>query len=274
MDPERCRQGAMETLAGLVDELGLTLVPYIVLLIVPVLGRMSDSDEDVREAATGTFAALVRLMPLEGGGGVSEPVNMSESLLARKEAEKSFLAQLMNAKEAEPYVLSVPVAAELRSYQSAGVNWLGFLNRYGLHGILCDDMGLGKTLQTICILGNDHHRLVERNSSSQPLQSLVVCPPTLGGHWREEVARFVGPQCLSPFLYYGSAAARCALRPRLSMHNLVITSYDILRNDVDFLAAIHWNYVVLDEGHVIKNSKSKTFQAVLRVRFQILWLGF
>jgi len=267
MDPERCRQGAMETLAGLVDELGLTLVPYIVLLIVPVLGRMSDSDEDVREAATGTFAALVRLMPLEGGGGsASEPTNMSESLLARKEAEKSFLAQLMNAKEAEPYVLSVPVAAELRSYQSAGVNWLGFLNRYGLHGILCDDMGLGKTLQTICILGTDHHRQWTTNSS-QPLQSLVVCPPTLGGHWREEVARFVGPQCLSPFLYFGSAAARCALRPRLSMHNLVITSYDILRNDVDFLAAIQWNYVVLDEGHVIKNSKSKTFQAVLMVRF-------
>jgi TATA-binding protein-associated factor len=48
--------------------------------------------------------------------------------------------------------LNVPVKADLRSYQKEGVNWLAFLNRYGLHGILCDDMGLGKTLQSICLL--------------------------------------------------------------------------------------------------------------------------
>ena len=46
--------------------------------------------------------------------------------------------------------------AALSSFQD-GVNWLSFLNKYKLHGILCDDMGLGKTLQSICILAGDHH---------------------------------------------------------------------------------------------------------------------
>jgi TATA-binding protein-associated factor len=161
----RVRQGAIESLSCLIDQLGLAVVPYIVLLIVPVLGRMSDSNEPIRLAATATFATLVRLMPLEGGASVPEPPNMSENLRMRKETEKAFLTQLMNSKQAEPFPLSVPVAAELRSYQSAGLNWLAFLNRYGLHGILCDDMGLGKTLQTICMLACDHYRLGQCSGS-------------------------------------------------------------------------------------------------------------
>ena len=60
------------------------------------------------------------------------------------------------AGRAAPHPLAVPVQATLRSYQQAGLNWLAFLNRYRLHGILCDEMGLGKTLQTICMLASDH----------------------------------------------------------------------------------------------------------------------
>lgn len=62
----------------------------------------------------------------------------------------------------EPHVLRVGVSAELRGYQSAGVNWLTFLARYKLHGVLCDDMGLGKTLQTVCVLADDHFAVQER----------------------------------------------------------------------------------------------------------------
>jgi SNF2 family DNA or RNA helicase len=105
------------------------------------------------------------------------------------------------------------------------------------------------------------------SDSRAALQSLVVCPTTLGGHWLEEVGRFVGRQYLRPFLYYGSPTVRASLRPKVPLHNLIITSYDILRNDVEFLSAIQWNYVVLDEGHVIKNSKSKTFQVGLMRNF-------
>ena len=88
----------------------------------------------------------------------------------------------------------------------AGVDWLMFLRRFGLHGILCDDMGLGKTLQTLCVLAAAvHERRRQRQSSSRAadaessftgasaaLTSLVVCPPTLTGHWCAEAQRFCG----------------------------------------------------------------------------------
>lgn len=142
--------GVIETLHCLCEQLQLSIVPYIVLLVVPVLGAMSDPDHQIRLLATSTFASLVRLMPLDGG--VPEPENLSQELKMKKEREKEFLGQLLDSKTAASYELSVPVSAELRSYQVAGINWLAFLNKYKLHGILCDDMGLGKTLQSICML--------------------------------------------------------------------------------------------------------------------------
>ena len=140
----------IETLYCLCDQLQLSIVPYIVFLVVPVLGTMSAPDHQIRLLATSTFASLVRLMPLDGG--VPEPENLSPELKLKKEREKEFLSQLLDSKTAVSYELSVPVNAELRSYQVAGINWLAFLNKYKLHGILCDDMGLGKTLQSICMM--------------------------------------------------------------------------------------------------------------------------
>jgi len=256
--PTERRQGAVETISMLSETLGISMVPYIVLMVVPILGRMSDMDSLVRPLATNTFASLVRLMPLEGG--VPEPQGLSSELKMKKEKEKKFLEQLLNSKSAESYRVSVPVAADLRSYQVAGVNWLGFLNKYKLHGILCDDMGLGKTLQSICMLASDHHN--RATSGQAGLQSLVVCPATLGGHWLEEVNKFVERQYLDPFLYFGPPGARNALKSQVPQHNLIITSYDIVRNDIDFFGSIKWNYLILDEGHIIKNSKTKTAVAI------------
>ena len=251
------RQGIMETIYCLSEQLQLSLVPYIVLLVVPVLGSMSDPDTHVRLLATNTFATLVRLMPLDGG--VPEPENLSLELKQKKEIEKQFLSQLLDSKTAASFTMPVPVNAELRSYQVAGVNWLAFLNKYKLHGILCDDMGLGKTLQSICMLASDHKNLAERGINAQ---SIVVCPTTLGGHWLEEVTKFVSIQYLNPFLYFGSPSQRSGLRSRVAHHNLIITSYEIVRSDVDFLGSIKWNYLFLDEGHVIKNTKTKTALAI------------
>jgi len=148
------RQGAIECLWCIVDKMGLDLLPYIVLLVVPVLGRMSDQDEAVRQLASLTFATLVRLMPLEGS--VPDSPDLPKDLKEQKEEQREFLEQLLNPTVIPEYKISVPIKATLRPYQQAGVNWLGFLNKYKLHGILCDDMGLGKTLQSICILGSDH----------------------------------------------------------------------------------------------------------------------
>jgi len=128
-------------------------------------------------------------------------------------------------------------------------------------------MGLGKTLQTICILASDHHQrqldfATNNNPSSAPLPSIVVCPPTLTGHWVDEVEKFVGAEHLNPLHYTGPPSERQRLRKRVAHHNLVIASYDIVRNDLDFFSSIRWNYCVLDEGHIIKNGKTKSSKAI------------
>lgn len=80
---------------------------------------------------------------------------MSEELIRQKASERKFLEQLLDGNKVDQYPLPVKINAELRKYQQEGVNWLAFLNKYKLHGILCDDMGLGKTLQAMCIMASD-----------------------------------------------------------------------------------------------------------------------
>lgn len=253
------REGAIESISCIVNKLQFNIVPYCVLMIVPVLGRMSDQDQSVRLISTSCFATLIQLMPLDGNSPEIKE-NLSEELKVRKIKDREFLDYLFRPKSIPDYKIPVPINAELRSYQQAGVNWLWFLNKYKLHGILCDDMGLGKTLQTICILAGDHHqRKLDKQSD---LPSIVICPPTLTGHWVYEIQKFVKNQYLKPLHYYGLPIERERLRSQVKFHNLVVASYDIVRKDIDFFSTIQWNYCVLDEGHVIKNGKTKSSKAI------------
>jgi TATA-binding protein-associated factor len=257
------RQGAIELIYHLIHVMEDKILPYVIFLVVPVLGRMSDSDNDVRLIATTAFATLVKLVPLEAG--IPDPPGLPEVLLEGRERERKFISQMLDVRKVEPFEVPVAIKAELRSYQQEGVNWLAFLNRYHLHGILCDDMGLGKTLQTLCIVASDHHFRAEefaktKDPESRPVPSLIVCPPTLSGHWQQEI------QTYAPFLsclaYVGSSADRGKIRDKLGKTDVVITSYDVCRNDLDILVPFSWNYLVLDEGHLIKNPKAKTTRAV------------
>lgn len=265
-DNLHCRQGAIELVYHLISVMEDSILPYVIFLIVPVLGRMSDTDNDVRLIATTTFATLVKLVPLEAG--IPDPPGFPETLLRGRDRERKFISQMLDPKKVEPFELPVTIKAELRSYQQEGVNWLAFLNRYHLHGILCDDMGLGKTLQTLCIVASDHHMRAEEyaktgSSDCRPLPSLIVCPPTLSGHWQQEIQQF------APFLtclaFVGPSQDRLRLRDRIGTTDIVITSYDICRNDIDIFTPLNWNYCVLDEGHLIKNPKAKTTIAVKRL---------
>ncbi|XP_070498926.1 TATA-binding protein-associated factor 172 [Chironomus tepperi] len=253
------REGAIEAITSIVNKLQFDIVPYCVLMIVPVLGRMSDQDQPVRLISTSCFATLIQLMPLDGNSpDIKE--NLNEELMKRKMKDREFLEYLFRPKSIPDYKVPVPINATLRSYQQAGVNWLYFLNKYKLHGILCDEMGLGKTLQTLCIVAGDHHqRQVERQAD---LPSIVICPPTLTGHWVYEVKKFVANQFLKPLHYYGLPIERERLRSQIKYHNLVVASYDIVRKDIDFFQTIQWNYCILDEGHIIKNGKTKSSKAI------------
>lgn len=257
------RQGATESIYHLINVMEDDILPYVVFLIVPVLGRMSDSDNDVRLLSTTAFATLVKLVPLEAG--IPDPPGLSQELLAGREKERKFMAQMLDPKKVESFEIPVAIKATLRSYQQDGVNWLAFLNRYHLHGVLCDDMGLGKTLQTLCIVASDHHIRAEeyektQNPDMRKLPSLIVCPPTLSGHWKQEIKTYA--PFLNPVAYVGPPNERNRFRKDLATADVVITSYEICRNDAEILSALNWNYCVLDEGHLIKNPAAKTTLAV------------
>lgn len=134
-------------------------------------------------------------------------------------------------------------------------------------------MGLGKTLQAICILAGDHHQKnIEAPGKTFP--SLVVCPPTLTGHWVYEVRKFVSEKYLHPLHYIGLPAERERLRNQIKYHNLVVASYDIVRKDIEFFQTAQWNYIILDEGHIIKNGKTKCSKAIKQLSGMILPSSF
>lgn len=261
------RQGSSEALYHIVNSLDLAVIPYIVLLVRPILGRMSDFDSNVRTIVSSTFAVLVRLMPLEAG--VPNPESMSQELVERKEKDREFLDQLLDSSKIEPYRLPSSVTAVLRSYQQDGLNWMHFLKKYNLHGILCDDMGLGKTLQSICIIAGSHaDREAEYARTgavdSQKLSSLIVCPATLTSHWFNEFVQFC--HGLSAFQYVGPKSKRILKRSAMKEHDVIILSYETLRTEVDFFKDLRFNYCVLDEGHLIKNPNSATTLAVKKIQ--------
>ena len=171
-----------------------------------------------------------------------------------------------------------PSAFTLRPYQKDGVSWLAFLARAGLHGILCDDMGLGKTIQMLTVLAAGTAGIL--SPQKEPLPSLIIVPPSLLLHWKMECERLTG-RYLKPLLYHGPDrrslwASICNWSQGLSNGNeqaegphhglLVISTYDVVRLDSDMLSELSWAWVVLDEGHAIRNFRSKVAIATKRLR--------
>ncbi|KAG2617033.1 hypothetical protein PVAP13_3NG178092 [Panicum virgatum] len=258
------RQGAGMLLSLLVQGLAVELVPYAPFLVVPLLKCMSDPDGSVRQTVTHSFAVLVPLLPLSKGASL--PGGLSERLSSSAE-DVQFLEQLLDNSQIDDFKLNIDLSVELRRYQQEGINWLAFLRRFKLHGILCDDMGLGKTLQASAIVASDIAESRARNDEKDPT-SLIICPSTLVAHWEYEIEKYIDSSIMKPLQYVGSSQDRVTLRSQFDKFNVIITSYDIIRKDIDFLGNIPWNYCVLDEGHIIKNSRSKITSAVKQLKAQ------
>ncbi|KAF3440568.1 hypothetical protein FNV43_RR18852 [Rhamnella rubrinervis] len=259
------RQGAGMLINMLVQGLGAELVPYAPLLVVPLLRCMSDCDQSVRQSVTHSFAALVPLLPL--ARGLPPPAGLSQNF-SRSAEDAQFLEQLLDNSHIDDYKLYADLKVTLRRYQQEGINWLAFLKRFKLHGILCDDMGLGKTLQASAIVASDivEHRAL--NNSEAISSSLIICPSTLVGHWAFEIEKYIDVSIISTLQYVGSAQDRIALREHFDKYNVIITSYDVVRKDSDYLGKLAWNYCILDEGHIIKNAKSKITVSVKQLKAQ------
>ena len=138
--------------------------------------------------------------------------------------------------------------AELRGYQEDGFRWLGTLERFGFGGILADDMGLGKTLQVIA-------HILARKEAGAAGPTLVVCPASLVYNWVSEIGRFA--PSLDAVAVVGSKTARTAQIGGAGEHDVLITSYDLLRRDVEAYSGHRFARVVLDEAQYIKNPKAQ-----------------
>ena len=144
----------------------------------------------------------------------------------------------------------------LRPYQKEGVYWLRFLEACGFCGILADDMGLGKTLQTLTWLSLPRCREEARRAPA-----LIVCPTSLVENWRREAERF------TPGLRVVVVAGpdRAPLFAQVPTCDLAITSYALIRRDIDFHASCRYSAVVLDEAQAIKNQRTQNALAVKRL---------
>lgn len=142
----------------------------------------------------------------------------------------------------------------LRPYQKEGVAWLSFLRANGFGGILADEMGLGKTLQVLSLFASQK---LEKKAPR-----LVVCPTSLVFNWASEAAKFT-PELRVLVLQGAQRKERFA---QIADHDLVITSYALLRRDADSYRGIEFDTVVLDEAQHIKNRQTQNAQAVKSIR--------
>ncbi|GBC61127.1 helicase SNF [Desulfonema ishimotonii] len=142
--------------------------------------------------------------------------------------------------------------ATLRGYQVQGYKWLSYLRKHGLGGCLADDMGLGKTLQAIALLADAY--------PGEPKPSLIVMPKSLLFNWENEIARF-RPE-LSCHIYHGLNRNLDEARTK----QLILTTYAMVRNDIEKLTETEFYYVILDESQNIKNIQSQTSRAAMLLK--------
>ncbi|ANE47698.1 helicase SNF [Paenibacillus swuensis] len=147
----------------------------------------------------------------------------------------------------------------LRDYQSYGFQWLKTLARYGFGGILADDMGLGKSLMSIAYIQSV---LQEIRDLQRPV--LIVCPSSLLYNWLNEFNKFA-PQ-IKVLIALGSKLERHRQLQELSRVDVIVTSYPLLRRDVNSYVNINFHTLFLDEAQYFKNHFTQTAQSVKKLK--------
>ncbi len=153
-----------------------------------------------------------------------------------------------------PVAVPQSLHATLRPYQERGYSWMYRNARIGMGSILADDMGLGKTIQTIALLLQ-----LKEEGAMEKERTIIVAPTGLLANWQAEIARFA--PSLSVMLYHG---ANRTLEDFDS--DILLTSYGLLRSDIDKLKKKKWLVAVIDEAQNIKNPSSGQSKAVRSLR--------
>ncbi len=227
--------------------------------MVPIRGRWVRLDHRTRErlrerapvisaadalaAALGDGLDLSNLLGSKGtlDGALDQPEVVAVEVRGAVEDLAKRLQTLTGEREEpEPAQLQ----AELRPYQRRGLAWMSDLCDIGLGGCLADDMGLGKTIQLLSL------------HAKRGGATLVVCPTSLVANWEREAKRFLPSTIVHR--YHGPSRSLGTVEPG----DLVITTYGVVRTDVDALSAESWDLVVADEAQHAKNPRSRTAKAL------------
>jgi superfamily II DNA or RNA helicase len=153
--------------------------------------------------------------------------------------------------------------SHLRPYQEIGVQWLWFLYRQQLSGLLCDDMGLGKTHQAMALLASITNLYRSYAEGSQH-HFLIVCPTSVIYHWQEKLQQFLPG--LRVCTFYGTKRSLEAFHQD---YDILLTSYGILRNERELLSKVQFEVAIFDEIQIAKNQFSRVYAALISIKSQM-----
>jgi len=162
----------------------------------------------------------------------------------------------LNHPEKFPFDFPETVNAQLRDYQMDGVRWLKMLSFYGFGGILADEMGLGKTVQTITYLASE--------KTNWKGLAVIVAPASLTYNWLAEFEKFC--PSLNVAVVSGGKDDRVELLSETDDIDVLVTSYASLRQDIELYNRKEIGYLILDEAQMVKNSSTKTAQALRGIK--------
>ena len=200
-------------------------------------------------------------LPVSRSLYLNELLKREETINASKSNE---FQKVVNDLEKDNINEDIEVPTEmddiLRDYQKTGFKWLRVLDSYHFGGILADDMGLGKTLQVLAIL------LDYKQKNKEKRTSIVICPSSLSLNWLGEATKFA-PE-LKVCVIKGNAKERERLIKNVQKNDLIITSYDLLKRDVEIYKEINYNfkYIIADEAQYMKNSTTQNAKAIKELK--------
>jgi superfamily II DNA or RNA helicase len=190
-------------------------------------------------------------LPLSQAGRVAELLAQADESVISSAARQLF-GKLSDIESIKPAKKPRNLKATLRPYQEQGYSWLRFIHDISSGGVLADDMGLGKTIETLALLLS-----LKQEQKEDSLRVLIVAPTSVVTNWQREIERFA--PSLTTAMWHG--AGRKENRRDLDEANVIITSYALLRRDIDLLKELRLDYAILDEAQNIKNPMSATAQA-------------
>jgi superfamily II DNA or RNA helicase len=187
-------------------------------------------------------------------GNLSRLLSEIPTAAVEKEVQR-LLQGMMGERGSKAPKKAKALTAKLREYQKSGYAWLWQLHLNRMTGILADDMGLGKTVQALALL-------TKAKEEEGPAPSLIVCPTSVLSVWRQEVEKWA--PSLSVLIWHGTD--RTENQRLLKRTDVIVTSYAILRRDIEDLAKIRFRYVVLDEAQYIKNWTTTTAKSAKQLK--------